>query len=31
LAIVWKLWQTRRVYDEAYHLQQRAKHSKPRR
>ena len=31
LAIAWKLWQTRRVYDEAYHLQQRAKHSKPRR
>jgi transposase len=30
LAIAWKLWQTRRVYDEAYHLQQRAKHSKPR-
>jgi transposase len=31
LAIAWKLWQTRRVYDEAYHLQQRTKHSKPRR
>jgi transposase len=31
LAIVWKLWQTGEVYDEAYHLQQRALHSKPRR
>lgn len=31
LAIAWKMWQTRRVYDEAYHLQQRAKHGKPRR
>ena len=31
LAIAWKLWQTHRVYDEACHLQQRAKHSKPRR
>lgn len=28
LAIAWKLWQTRTVYDEAYHLQQRAKHSR---
>jgi len=28
LAIAWKLWQTRQVYDEAYHLQQRAQHSK---
>jgi transposase len=31
LAIAWKLWQTRTAYDEDYHLQQRAKHSKPRR
>lgn len=30
LAIAWKLWQTRQPYDEAYHLQQRALHSKPR-
>jgi transposase len=30
LAIAWKLWQTGEVYDEAYHLQQRALHSKPR-
>lgn len=31
LAIAWKLWQTRQPYDEAYHLQQRAIRSKPRR
>jgi len=31
LAVAWKLWQTKKLYDEAYHLQQRAKHSKPRR
>ena len=30
LAIAWKLWQTRQTYDETYHLQQRARHSKPR-
>jgi transposase len=30
LAIAWKLWQTGELYDEAYHLQQRALHSKPR-
>jgi len=30
LAIAWKLWQTRQPYDEAYHLQQRAKRSQPR-
>jgi transposase len=30
LAVAWKLWQTRQLYDEDYHLQQRAKHSKPR-
>ena len=30
LVIAWKLWQTRTVYDEAYHLQQRAKRSRPR-
>lgn len=29
LAIVWKLWQTRQAYDEAYHLRQRAIRSKP--
>jgi transposase len=28
LAIAWKLWQTGQVYDEAYHLQQRALRSK---
>jgi transposase len=31
LAIAWKLWQTRQLYDEAYHLRQRALRSKPRR
>lgn len=31
LAILWKLWQTRQPFDEAYHLKQRAMHSKPRR
>ena len=30
LSVAWKLWQTRQTYDEAYHLQQRAKHSQPR-
>ena len=30
LAIIWKLWQTRQPYDEAYHLQQRAKRRMPR-
>jgi len=29
LEIIWKIWQTRELYDEAYHLQQRALHSKP--
>lgn len=28
LAILWKLWQSHKPYDEAYHLNQRAKHSK---
>jgi len=28
LAIAWALWQKRETYDETYHLQQRAKHSK---
>lgn len=28
LAILWKLWQSHETYDEAYHLKQRAKHSK---
>lgn len=31
LAIAWALWQKREAYDEAYHLEQRALHSKPRR
>ena len=31
LAIAWNLWQTRQPYDEAYHLQQRARRSRPRR
>lgn len=30
LAIAWKLWQTGEEYNEAYHLKQRALHSKPR-
>lgn len=30
LAILWKLWQTHQAFDEAYHLKQRALHSKPR-
>jgi transposase len=30
LAIIWKLWQTRQPYDEAYHLVQRARRRKPR-
>jgi hypothetical protein len=30
LAIIWKLWQTRQSYDEAYHLQQRAQRRRPR-
>jgi transposase len=29
LAIIWKLWQTRQAYDEAYHLQQRAQRRRP--
>lgn len=29
LAIAWKLWQTHQVYDEAYHLKQRALRSQP--
>jgi transposase len=28
LAVAWKLWQTGQTYDEAYHFQQRASHSK---
>jgi transposase len=31
LAIAWKLWQTGQEYDQAYHLQQRAKRAQPRR
>lgn len=30
LAIAWKLWHTGQIYDETYHLQQRAQRSKPR-
>jgi len=30
LAILWRLWQDRKPYDEIYHLQQRALRSKPR-
>ncbi len=30
LSIAWMLWQRRQAYEEAYHLQQRAQHSKPR-
>jgi transposase len=30
LSIIWKLWQTNQIYDEAYHLQQRAKRAKAR-
>jgi transposase len=29
LAILWKLWSTRQTYDEAYHLQQRARRRRP--
>ena len=29
LAVLWKLWQTRQLYDEEYHLQQQAKRRKP--
>jgi transposase len=29
LAILWKMWQDRKPYDEAYHLQQRALRRKP--
>ncbi|MBU0511122.1 MAG: IS110 family transposase [Chloroflexi bacterium] len=31
LAVAWKLWQSDQTYDEAYHFQQRAARSKPRR
>jgi transposase len=31
LAVAWKLWQSGQTYDEAYHFQQRAARSKPRR
>jgi transposase len=30
LAILWKMWQTQQVYNESYHVQQRAAHSQPR-
>ncbi len=29
LAIIWKLWQTHQLYDEAYHVQQRARRRQP--
>ena len=29
LAIIWKMWQDGKPYDEAYHLQQRARRSRP--
>ena len=29
LAIIWKMWQDRKPYDEAYHLQQRARRRTP--
>jgi transposase len=29
LAIIWKLWSTRQLYDESYHLKQRAARSRP--
>jgi len=29
LAILWRMWQDRKPYDEAYHLQQRALRRKP--
>jgi hypothetical protein len=28
VAIAWKLWQTQQVYNQTYHLQQQAKHTK---
>lgn len=31
LAIIWKMWQTRKPYDEGYHLRQRAERRKPQR
>jgi len=30
LAIIWKMWQDRKAYDEAYHLRQRAQRRRPR-
>jgi hypothetical protein len=30
LAIIWKMWQTRKPYDEAYHLKQRLLRRQPR-
>jgi hypothetical protein len=29
LAIIWKMWQDRKAYDETYHLQQRAQRRRP--
>jgi hypothetical protein len=29
LAIIWKMWQDRKAYDETYHLQQRARRRRP--
>ena len=30
LAIIWRMWQDRKEYDETYHLQQRAQRRRPR-
>jgi len=30
LAVIWKLWHTRQLYDEGYHLRQRAQRQRPR-
>jgi transposase len=30
LAIIWKMWQDRKAYDESYHIQQRAQRRRPR-
>ena len=30
LAIIWKMWQDHKAYDETYHLQQRAQRRRPR-
>ena len=30
LAIIWKMWQDGKAYDESYHIQQRAQRRRPR-